>query len=68
MSARFEETQLPYHCVILRQVARKNNIGCGAIQLPEFPQASGRGAADARFVSHAFAEAAGSVAASATAV
>ena len=68
MSARLEETQLPHHRVVLRQVARENDIACGAIHLPELPQASGRGTAEARFVSHALAEAAGSVAASAAAI
>ena len=34
MSARLEGTQMPYQHVILRQVARKNNIGCGALFFP----------------------------------
>ena len=68
MSASLEEAQMPRHRVILRQVARKNNIGCGAIYLPELPQASGCGATDACLVPQAFADAAGSVATSTTAV
>lgn len=68
MSARLEETQLPHHRVVLWQVARENDIACGAIHLPELPQASGRGTAEACFVSRAFMEAAGSVATSAAAI
>ena len=63
MSARFKEIQLPHHHIVLRQVACKNNIACGAIHLPGLPQASRRGAAEACLVPHAFAEAAGVVAA-----
>jgi hypothetical protein len=68
MSARLEEAQLPYHGIVCRQVARENDIARCAIYLPEFPQASGRGAANACPVSHAFAEAADIIAASTTAV
>ena len=64
MSARFKEIQLPHHHIVLRQLARENDIASRAIHLPELPQASGRSAANARLIPHAFAEAAGIIAAS----
>jgi hypothetical protein len=68
MSARLKEAQLPHHHIVCRQMARENDIARRAIHLPEFSQASRRSAANARPVPHAFAEAAGIIAASTAAV
>lgn len=68
MSARLKETQLPHHRIVLRQMARENDIALGAIHLPDLPQASRRGAAEACLIPHAFAEAAGVVAAPTAAI
>lgn len=69
MSARLKETQLPHHHIVLRQVAREDDIASRAIHLPELPQASRRSAAEACLIPSAFAEATiGIIAASTEAV